>query len=78
MPSYSSYFSDIVRKKFNNLSNYYTKERKKLVKHGGGGGEAVPKWEMYRTLQFLDKAAQFSSTTNNLKTNLSNVPVSTE
>ncbi|XP_076056534.1 uncharacterized protein LOC143034410 [Oratosquilla oratoria] len=72
-PQLGTFTSDIVRKKFGNLKDYYIREKKKRA-----GGEAVPKWELYKLLEFLDKCSAYSSSCDNLTNNPDNYSVSPE
>lgn len=48
------YISDDVRQKFNNMKNYYVKEKKRQIQPSGSSGGSSSKWEWFKSLSFLD------------------------
>lgn len=46
--------ADDVRQKFNNMKNYYVKEKKRQIQPSGSSGGSSSKWEWFKSLSFLD------------------------
>lgn len=65
------FISDDVRQKFNNLKNYFSKEKKRHVKPSGSSGATTSKWEWFSLLSFLDGVTIPGPSESNLNLDIS-------